>query len=135
MELFYILLYIATRVITQWVMLQVDFASVRDDEHFLFDSDTDTDFQNAVMTPPLDLEAMAQDGKGPVDKPTPQPVAATAVAAEKKVAAGEPAAAFEAKPTEGAPAAAAAAQDVVMNGREEAPVDLDQPAKRAKTGL
>lgn len=113
-------------------LLQVDFAAVKDDEHFLFDSDKESDFEHAIMTPPLDLQDMAQDGKGPQDKRPPLPAApAPAATADKKPPAGEAAAAFDSTPMEGV--VQHPAEDVAMKAPQESAADADQPAKRVKT--
>ena len=117
----------------QWVLLQMEFTGVRDDEQFLFESDTEEDFRRAVLCPPLDLKGMAQDGKGPVEKPAPklavQPAAQPTVAAEKaKGESGEPTAQCEANPTTGGDSA----PDVMMHAQDASATDLEQPAKRAK---
>jgi hypothetical protein len=44
---------------------QVDFKTILQDEQFLYESDTAEDFTSAIMAPPLDLKALAQDGLVP----------------------------------------------------------------------
>ena len=120
----------------------MEFAAVRDDEQFLFESDTEEDIRHAVLGPPLDLEGMAQDGNAPPDKSPPKPVPpqpavaaatpAVAVAAER--GAGEPPS-CEANPA----AVAAPPPDVVMHEPQAAVatdvlVDRGPPSKRAKMG-
>lgn len=116
------------------MILQVDFASVKDDEHLLFDSDTEADFRLAVMAPPLDLKAMSQDGKAPLDKLFTLPAAPMALTADRKPVAGEPAAVDVKPPVKSVVVDTTAVQDFGIGRQEDGIAGLDHPAKRAKTG-
>lgn len=120
--------------------VQVDFTSIREDEQFLFDSDTEADFQKAVIAPPLDLKAMATDGKAPVDKPAPvakqaapanaaaTPGQGSAPGAEKKAAAAAAHTGGVVGAVDGAEPAAAAATQGPQQQQQQQQADVAKTA-------
>jgi hypothetical protein len=112
------------------LLLQIDLAGIKDDEYFLFESDTEADSLHAVMTPPLDLQVMARDGKSPTDKLTQltQPIAHVAVKVEQCQDVADPNGTFQMSAMEDVDAAAGVNQEGGIT-------DPEHPAKRAKTAV